>query len=142
MNPSQHAEELVAKTLRCEDVYGKYALNEMVIEVLDMSIQQSMVQCWGANKETTLQHLAFHATSLLRLQVRDMLFKETPSASARQAETKQQASRRKSFWANPRTNVQNVEFRSTSGAMNASRHFSGTPAIAIDSCTSPTNSVS
>lgn len=65
-----------------------------------------------------------------------------PSASDRQAVTKNQAPHRKSLWAILRTDVQVVEYRSTSSLPTFSRHYSGTPVMVIDLSMNPTDAVS
>lgn len=64
---SQYAEELVAKALRCGDVYKEHDLNEIFIEGLDKSIRRSMRGYWASRETASLHGLAFHATSLLKL---------------------------------------------------------------------------
>lgn len=39
INPSQYAEDLVAKTLLCGELLGEYAFNEIFIEGTDQSIR-------------------------------------------------------------------------------------------------------
>lgn len=40
LNPSQYGEELVARTQRSVEVYGKYARNEIFIKELDSSLEE------------------------------------------------------------------------------------------------------
>lgn len=81
--PSQYVEELVKKTLRCRDVYEKYALNYIYIEGFDSSICHSMREHWEGKKKASLQDLAFHATSLLRLQENYITFKKTNASATK-----------------------------------------------------------
>lgn len=64
MKPFQYAEEVVAKTLQCEDVYEECTLNEIFIEGLDTSIRHCMRYYLEKNKHTNFHGLAFHTTSL------------------------------------------------------------------------------
>lgn len=66
--PSQDAEKLVLKALRSGDVYGGHELEEIFIQKLDKSIRQCLRGYWGLRQLATLHDLAFHATSLLKLQ--------------------------------------------------------------------------
>lgn len=64
----QYTEELVAKALWCEDVYEEHDLNKVFIKRLDMDIRQSMRGYWASRESASLYNLAFHPTSLLKLQ--------------------------------------------------------------------------
>lgn len=79
-NPLQYAEELVAKTHGCGDVFEEFVLNEIFIEGFYSSVRQSMRVYWGVKKGKILQHIAFHVTLLLKLQERDIWFKSTQPA--------------------------------------------------------------
>lgn len=142
MNSSQYATKVVPKILRCKDVFESYALNEILAGGLEQSIRYGMCEYLGAMKIATLNLPAFYATSLLRLQGKDITFKSRPSASARQAATKHQIPHRKSSWERLKADVQNLESRLSSGQMAASRHCSGRAVMAIDSCTTPTDTLS
>lgn len=65
---SLYAEELVAKALRCGEVYGEHDLNLFFIKELDKSIRQSMRGYWASRKSPSPYDVAFHATSLFKLQ--------------------------------------------------------------------------
>lgn len=54
MMPSQYAQDLVTKTLRCGDVYEKYPLNEIFIKGLHALIRLRMREFWGGKKEAKL----------------------------------------------------------------------------------------
>lgn len=45
---SRYAEELVAKRLRCENVYEELDLNEIFFKRLDKSIGQNMREYWSS----------------------------------------------------------------------------------------------
>lgn len=67
----------MTKTLYYRNVYEEYALDEILIENIDASIPDSLREYWGNKKIKNLQNLAFHATSLLRLQGHDSSRKQT-----------------------------------------------------------------
>lgn len=85
MNSLPYAGKLVTKTIRCEDVFEKYSLNEIFIGGLDLSLSQSLPEYPSAKKKTTLNHLALHATSLLSLQGREVSSKRMQKILAGQA---------------------------------------------------------
>lgn len=61
--PSQYAEEVVARTLRCGDVYKEQNLNENFIKGLNASMKQIKREYWSTRKHASLHRLA-HPTSL------------------------------------------------------------------------------
>lgn len=68
----QHAEKLVRKTLRFEDVYKSYVLAEASLEELNASISQSKRKYWVGQKKAKRHNLASYTTSVLKLRVNDV----------------------------------------------------------------------
>lgn len=142
MSPSQNYQELVAMTLRCEDMYEKNAQIEISIEQLDLFVRQDMREYLSTKKKPNLHHLVIYATSLLRLQRRDVLFKNTQPTSAGQGTTNNWAPHGKSTWESFRSGTHTIELRKTFGLLIVSRNFSGTPVMATDSCKSQIDTAS
>lgn len=67
-SPTEYAEALWNKALRCDRVYDEYVLKGIFIEGLHESIRHSMRSYWGSRKNATVHDLARHATSLTNLQ--------------------------------------------------------------------------
>lgn len=62
---TQHAKKVMAKTLRCGDVYEEQVLNEVFIKRIAQSIKQSMREYWSTKKAVNINALAFHASLLV-----------------------------------------------------------------------------
>lgn len=121
MDLSQYAEKIVAKTLRWEDVHEEYELHEIFIERLDPSMWQNMRGYWG-KEGGNMAPTRIHVTAQFRLQGRDILCNSKPSSSAGQAATKNKAHTEKHRWRPPRTDVHNVDSKSTIGPEPASKN--------------------
>lgn len=84
MTPFKYAEELESKTFLCEEVYQKCIFNLIFIKGLNVSILHSMQEFWDSKKDASLHNLAYHATSLLRLQRHNETSRQTESAANKQ----------------------------------------------------------
>lgn len=65
---SQYAEEFVAKTICCADVYEEQDLNETFIRELEKYIRQKMRGYWSTRQAVRLPNLTFCETWPLQLQ--------------------------------------------------------------------------
>lgn len=59
--------ESYLKLLRCNRVYDKCQLEEIVIEQLHLYVRYSMLLFWGTKRDATLFDLARHMTYLASL---------------------------------------------------------------------------
>lgn len=119
------------KDPRKRDVYQKHALNDIIIEELELSIRQKVCAFWCTEKKITLQRLAFRKNLLLRVQEGKIILQGTPQASNGQAAIKHQSTNRKLLFVSRRTDVKNIESRRISGPEAAwKQKSSGTPVMA------------
>lgn len=66
--PSQHTEELMVETLRCGDFFNEQDLGKIFSKRLEKFIRQFMREKCSMRKVAGFHNLAFHASSLLKLQ--------------------------------------------------------------------------
>lgn len=117
--------KLVTKTIRCGEVYDKYALSDLFVEGLNALVRQSMREYRGGRKEANFHGVAFHATSLLLLQGDDVTSKRANLSTA-----KQQEQRRKP-WSSYISGVDDVQKESAFSHPASTRKTSGLPVMAL-----------
>lgn len=66
--PSQYAEKLLDRTLRCGSVHEEQLSKELFFKELDKSIRQSMKEYWSTQKSVSHYDTDYHALLLLKLQ--------------------------------------------------------------------------
>lgn len=126
MTPFQYDEELVKTPLCWGDVWEEWALIKILIEDPDASTRHSMHEFCSIKKDANQHDLAFHATSLLRLQGHDVTSKRT-----RPTELKIQNQRGKP-WPSRTSGVNVVRSESTLKPSTSMTNTSGTQVLALD----------
>lgn len=55
----QYADDLIAKSFKVPDLYDEDTLDDVFIEVVDISIRQSLENYWTSNPQTDLTDIEF-----------------------------------------------------------------------------------
>lgn len=126
MTPPQSIEELMAKTLDFRHVHEEQALNDIIFEAHDASIQDSMREYWANRMDANQHDLATHTTSLHLLYGHDVTSRQT-----KPTEPKPENQRGKT-WSSPNSCINSVMRRSTSSPPASTRSISSTPVLAMN----------